>query len=147
MPNIFEVESLSERYKVLYRAILEAFGLGSKDLAQEPSAESYEENLPWRFGAKERPFSFTFQRNIKFDSTRLVTENPEELGVPAAVRQRLDAGQFRLGIIGLNDDTMDDLVPGGSVVVDRQEPYIRRDEGMEKYPGAPDLLCLARERL
>lgn len=54
---------------------------------------------------------------IRFDTTRLVTESAEELGVPAVVRQRLDAGQFRLGIIALDDDTMDDLVPGGSVVV------------------------------
>jgi hypothetical protein len=45
------------------------------------------------------------------------TESAEELGVPAVVRQRLDASQFRLGIIALTDDTMDDLVPGGSVVV------------------------------
>jgi hypothetical protein len=33
------------------------------------------------------------------------------------VRRRLDLGQFRLGIIALNDDNMGELVPAGSVVV------------------------------
>ena len=117
VPNIFEVESLSECYKVAYRAILEAFGLGAAEPAGKTSAEQPQGTKPWSFGDTDRPFSLSFQSNIKFDTTRLVTETPEELGIPAAVRQRLDAGQYRLGVIGLEDDTMDDLVPGGSVVV------------------------------
>ena len=52
----------------------------------------------------DRPFSPTFQSKISFDTTRMVTERAEELEVPAIVRQRLDAGQFRLGIIALDDD-------------------------------------------
>lgn len=114
VPNIFEVKSLSECYKVAYNAVLEAFGLA--DVQTLPS-QSDVATEPWSFPDADRPFSLTFQSNIRFDNTRLVTESPEELGVPAVVRRRLDAGQFRLGIIGLADDTMDDLVPGGSVVV------------------------------
>jgi hypothetical protein len=117
VPNIFEVESLAESYKVAYRAILEAFGLGAAEALGNSSTEGEQAKKQWSFTDRERPFSLSFQSNIKFDTTRLVTESAEELGVPAAVRQRLDAGQFRLGIIGLDDDTMDDLVPGGSVVV------------------------------
>jgi hypothetical protein len=37
----------------------------------------------------DRPFPLTFQSKISFDTTRLVTETAEELGVPAVVRQRL----------------------------------------------------------
>ena len=33
------------------------------------------------------------------------------------MRRRLDLGDFRLGVIGSNDDTMGELVPPGSVVV------------------------------
>jgi hypothetical protein len=40
------------------------------------------------------PVAPTFQSKISFDTTRLVTERVEELGVPAVVRQRLDAGSF-----------------------------------------------------
>jgi len=118
-PDIFEAKSLSKCYKVTYPAILQAFGVrleDSQDLPQGP-LRSDETTKQWSFGDTDRPFSLTFQNNISFDKTRLVTESAEELGVPAIVRKRLDAGQFRLGIIGLDDDTMDDLVPGGSVVV------------------------------
>ena len=117
VPNIFEVKSLSECYKVAYNAVLEAFGLVDGQNLPRESAQSGEATKTLSFPEAGRPFSLTFQSNIRFDITRLVTESPEELGVPAVVRQRLDAGQFRLGIIGLSDDTMDDLVPGGSVVV------------------------------
>jgi hypothetical protein len=117
VPNIFEVKSLSECYKVAYNAVLEAFGLVDSQTLPRESAPSAEAAKTLSFPDTDRPFSLTFQSNIRFDSTRLVTESPEELGVPAVVRQRLDAGQFRLGIIGLADDTMDDLVPGGSIVV------------------------------
>ena len=117
VPNIFEVKSLSECYKVGYNAVLEAFGLVDGQTLPRESAQSGEPTKTLSFPGTDRPFSLTFQSNIRFDTTRLVTESPEELGVPAVVRQRLDAGQFRLGIIGLADDTMDDLVPGGSVVV------------------------------
>ncbi len=117
VPNIFEVKSLSECYKVAYNAVLEAFGLVDGQTLPRESAQPGQAAKSLSFPDAGRPFSLTFQSNIRFDMTRLVTESPEELGVPAVVRQRLDAGQFRLGIIGLADDTMDDLVPGGSVVV------------------------------
>jgi len=119
VPDIFDAKSLSKCYKVTYRAILQAFGMSLEDSQNVPqgSTQSDETTNQWSFADTDRPFSLTFQSRISFDKTRLVTESAEELGVPAVVRQRLDAGQFRLGIIALNDDTMDDLVPGGSVVV------------------------------
>jgi transcriptional regulator with XRE-family HTH domain len=118
-PDIFEVGSLCECYKVPYPAVLDAFGLrfGESQGVSGIAAQPGETPKQWTFTDADRPFSLTFQTGISFDTTRLVTESAEQLGVPAVVRQRLDAGQFRLGIIGLNDDTMDDLVPAGSVVV------------------------------
>lgn len=47
----------------------------------------------------------------------MVPESAEELGIPAVVRRQLDLGQFRLGIVAENDDTMGEMVPAGSVVV------------------------------
>jgi len=119
VPDIFEVESLCECYKVTYEAVLHVFGTRLEKSQDTPrgSTKSDEAARPRSFTDMDRPFSPTFQSKISFDTTRLVTERAEELGVPAIVRQRLDAGQFRLGIIALDDDTMDGLVPGGSVVV------------------------------
>jgi transcriptional regulator with XRE-family HTH domain len=117
-PDIFEVASLSECYKVTYPAILKAFGMktGEPGSASEDPSTSGAPPRQWSFSDTDRP-SLTLQSSVSFDVTRLVTESPAELGVPAAVRQRLDLGEFRLGIIGINDDTMCELVPPGSVVV------------------------------
>jgi hypothetical protein len=118
-PDIFEVQSLSECYKVSFDSIVQVFGVkehGSQKVAQI-SSYSNRDGREWPFTDANQPLSLTFQSKIRFDTTRLVTESPEELGVPAAVCQSLDAGRYRLGIIALNDDTMHDLVPGGSVVV------------------------------
>jgi transcriptional regulator with XRE-family HTH domain len=119
VPDIYEVASLCECYKVNYGAVLQAFGLKLREPNNviEKSVRPVEAARQWSFSDADRPFSLTFQSDVSFEATRLVTESPEELGVPAVVRQRLDGGQFRLGIIGLSDDTMDDLVPAGSVVV------------------------------
>jgi transcriptional regulator with XRE-family HTH domain len=117
-PDIFEAASISECYKIPYSAVLQAFGMkvGESRGPSEPS-RSGEPSRQWSFSDTDRPFSLTFQGSIKFDTTRLVMESPEELGVPAAVRLQLDLGEFRLGIVGVSDDTMGELIPAGSVVV------------------------------
>ncbi|HEV2396869.1 MAG TPA: helix-turn-helix transcriptional regulator [Candidatus Sulfotelmatobacter sp.] len=118
-PDIFEVASLSECYKVPYPEVLRAFGVMSAEPqgALEHISEFGISTQQWSFRDADRPFSLAFHTKSIFDATRLVTESPEELGIPAAVRLDLDAADHRLGIIGLNDDTMGELVPAGSVVV------------------------------
>jgi transcriptional regulator with XRE-family HTH domain len=131
VPDIFEVASLCECYKVTYSAVLQAFGLkfGEARTTPEQPTEPGLSSQPWAFIGTDRPFSLTFENNISFDTTRLVTESPEELGVPTVVRKRLELGQFRLGIIGLNDDTMGKLVPAGSVVViDRSDTKVEMED-------------------
>ena len=117
-PDIFEVASISECYKIPYSAVLQGFGVkvGESRGTSEPS-RSGEYSRQWSFSDTDRPFSLTFQSSIRFDTTRLVMESPDELGVPTAVRLQLDLGQFRLGIVAVNDDTMGELAPAGSVVV------------------------------
>jgi hypothetical protein len=118
-PDIFEVASLAECYKVTYPAILRAFGmkLGEPGDMSEDSAAPNPSSKKTSFYNTDHPFSLTIQRSVSFDDTRLVTESAEELGIPAAVRHHLELGHLRLGIIGINDDTMGELVPAGSVVV------------------------------
>jgi hypothetical protein len=116
VPDIFEVESFCECYKVTYPAVLEAFATKPDD-AVRVSAQSGTTSKEWLFEDVGRPFSLKFQSNVSFAATRLVTESADELGVPAIVRQRLSSNDFRLGIVGANDDTMGELVPAGSIVV------------------------------
>jgi hypothetical protein len=118
-PDIFEVASLSECYKVTYPAVLRAFGMRlglPGDMSEDSSGPNPSSKRP-SFSDTDHPFSITLQRSGSFDDTRLVTESAEELGIPAAVRHHLESGHLRLGIIGKDDDTMGELVPAGSVVV------------------------------
>jgi transcriptional regulator with XRE-family HTH domain len=118
-PDIFEVESLCECCKVPYSSVLEAYGVRLAEI-HPPGNHTHppvSAEQGWTLADADPPFSSTFQNHVSFDTTRLVTESAEELGIPAVVRSRLDNGHFRLGIIGLNDDTMNGLVPAGSVVV------------------------------
>jgi hypothetical protein len=118
-PDIFEVASLAECYKVTYPAVLRAFGtkFGQSGDMSKDSANPEPSSKQTSFSNTDHPFSPTFQRNASFDDTRLVTESAEELGIPAAVRRHLESGHLRLGIIGKDDDTMGELIPAGSVVV------------------------------
>jgi hypothetical protein len=118
-PDIFEVASLCECYKVTYPAVLQAFGMKAGESGSTPESPTKADatSKQWSHTDAGRLFPPTFRSNISFEETRLVTESPEELGVPAAVRRRLDLGDFRLGVIGATDDTMGELVPPGSVVV------------------------------
>jgi hypothetical protein len=118
-PDIFEVASLSECYKVPYPSVLHAFGVQlseGRNILPLPTL-SPAPQTPWSFADTDRPFSLKFRTSISFDTTRLVTESPEELGIPATVCRELDETDFRFGIVGNNDDTMGELVPAGSVVV------------------------------
>lgn len=118
-PDIFEVASLSQCYKVPYPSVIHAFGVQlseARNILQLPML-SHTPQKHWSFGDTDRPFSLKFRTSITFDATRLVTESPEELGIPTTVCRELDEADFRFGIVGINDDTMGELVPGGSVVV------------------------------
>jgi hypothetical protein len=117
VPDIFEVASLSECFKITYPAVLQAYGLGEHQSTSEIPATTNAPPGQWSLTDAGLPFSSAFQSTINIDETRLVPESAEDLGIPAVVRRQLDLGQFRLGIVAANDDTMGELIPAGSVVV------------------------------
>src|ERR1700722_1495263 len=63
VPDIFEVESLCECYKVTYESVLQAFGMKLGESRNVPggSADSNETTKQWSFTDTDRPFSQTFQ--------------------------------------------------------------------------------------
>src|SRR5580704_15756539 len=73
-PDIFEVASLSECYKLAYPAVLQAYGLGEYQSTSESPTRAAETPKQWSLTETGRPFSLTFQSTINFSETRLVTE-------------------------------------------------------------------------
>ena len=148
-PDIFEVASLSECYKVPYHSVLRTFGVQLSEVrnALAPPIESRTPQKAWSFTDTDRPFSLTFQTGVSFDTTRLVTESPEELGIPATVRHDLDETEYRFGIIGVDDDTMGELVPGRLRRGHRQISQHGRDGRLEEYSRTANLFRLARKWL
>jgi len=63
------------------------------------------------------------------------------------VRRRLDLGDFRLGVIGITDDTMGELVPPGSVVVIDKSHNSVEMGGWKSIRERPILFRVARKRL
>src|SRR6266699_3094226 len=76
VPDIYEVASLCECYKVNYGAVLQAFGLKLREPHNviEKSVRPVEAARQWSLHDPDRPFPLTFQSDISFETTRLVTE-------------------------------------------------------------------------
>src|SRR6202035_1140657 len=75
-PDIFEVASLCECYKVTYPAVLQAFGMKSGESASISESQMRPEatSKQWSHTDAGRLFPSAFHSNISFDETRLVTE-------------------------------------------------------------------------
>ena len=60
-------------------------------------------------------FYFNFDAGLNSLQTRLLALNPHELvGLPSALLKRLEPGRYRYAVVGMEDDTMGDLIPPGS---------------------------------
>jgi len=73
-PDIFEVASLCECYKVTYPAVLQAFGMRSGESGSMPESPIKPDatSKQWFLPDTGRLFPPTFHSNINFDETRLV---------------------------------------------------------------------------
>ncbi len=119
VPSIHKLVSLAVCLQVPLEELLLGFGIDSQEIRQcigqgEPSVRN-------SLAIPDREPGFRFQLNFDagFNSqdTRLLTLNPQELaGLPAAQFRRLDPKRYRYAAIGLEDDSMGDLIPPGSLV-------------------------------
>jgi hypothetical protein len=68
-------------------------------------------------------FELHFDKRLNVKETSLLESDlPESPLVPSSLRKRLDPSRFRYALIGLEDDSMRDIIPAGSLVeVDREQ--------------------------
>jgi hypothetical protein len=140
VPDIFEADSLGRCYKIAYRAVLHAFGIKNGDV-HDATANCVREGCPeentFAFDNRERRFGLSFHSQVTFEETRLLTETAEELGIPSAVLPQADGSRYRVGVIGLSDQTMGELVPAGSLVVVDVEQRTVEMSGWESVRKRP----------
>ena len=119
VPSIHKLVSLAVCLKVPLEELLLVFGIDGEEVRQcigqgEPGVRK-----PWAIQDQEPGFRFqlAFDAGSSSHETRLLTQNSHELaGLPPAQLNRLDPKRYRYAAIGLQDDSMGDLIPPGSLV-------------------------------
>jgi hypothetical protein len=119
VPSVHKLFSLAACLKVSLEELLLVFGIDSNEVRQ--FAGPTEAGLSQVESSKAREPSFRFQLNLDASlnshETNLLKLNPQELAALSPVlRKRLDPRRYRYAVVGLNDDTMGDLIPPGSLV-------------------------------
>jgi len=125
IPSIFKIFSLAVCLKLPYEQLLLVFGVDPRQVEQyagpEDPAQTNLEQLDLR--PQTTRFELHFDRRVNVKETSLLdTDLPETALVPPSLRKRLDPGRFRYALVGLEDDSMKEIIPPGSLVeVDREQ--------------------------
>jgi transcriptional regulator with XRE-family HTH domain len=119
VPSIHKLFTLAACLKVSLEELLLVFGIDANEVGQ--FAGQGESDLPGPTAIEGRESGFRFQLNFNSSfishETSLLKLNPQKLAaLSPALRKRLDPIRYRYAVVGLNDDTMGDLIPPGSLV-------------------------------
>jgi transcriptional regulator with XRE-family HTH domain len=119
VPSIHKLFSLAACLKVSLEELLLVFGIDLNEIRQFSS--QVESGLRGEAAIEAREPGFRVQHDLdaSFNSheTSLLRLNPQEMAaLPPRLRNRLDPRRYRYGVVGLNDDTMGDLIPPGCLV-------------------------------
>ncbi len=125
IPSIYKIFSLAACLKVSYEQLLLVFGVDPQQVDQY--TDGYDENRtdlePVDLRTSSMRFELHFDRRVNVKQTNLLDANlPDTALVPPSLRKRLDPGRFRYALVGLEDDSMRDIIPAGSLVeIDREQ--------------------------
>ena len=126
LPSIYKIFSLAVCLKLPYDQLLLVFGVDPRE-AGDYGGETEKTDLE-PLDLREHGFRFQlhFDNQLNLKDTSLLEANPDQWGpMPASLRKRLDPLQFRYALIGLQDDSMGDLLPPGSLVeIDKEQNVV-----------------------
>src|SRR5262249_17948567 len=122
VPSIYKIFSLAVCFKMSYTEMLLSFGVDPSEtetfLRTEAPAETTLQPAV--------QFRLHFDRRVNLRDTRILPAEPETWGsLPAALLKRLKPRRFTYAVIGLEDDTMGDIIPPGALVeIDKEQNEI-----------------------
>lgn len=129
IPGIHKIESLSFIFKIPITKMLLLFGIDVRDTEQLTLAAPQKRTTlePPELIETDLPFRLTFDNRVDPRGTNLLHGRPQEWGIaPAALLKRLKPQRFTYALVGLEDDSMYDIIPPGSLIeIDRQQSTIQ----------------------
>jgi hypothetical protein len=125
IPSIYKIFSLAISLKLPYEQVLLVFGIDLKEAAGYPAAgepprAELEAAVPQTPGFR---FQLQFDHQIDPNQTTLLHPDVVQSGYLPAYSHRSNSQQrFRYGLIGLEDRSLGDVIPPGSVVeIDKEQ--------------------------
>jgi hypothetical protein len=131
IPSIYKIFSLAACLKLPYEQLLLVFGIDLKEattygVAGESPRAELEVAVPRAPGFR---FQLQFDQQIDLNQTTLLHPDLVQEGYhPAHSHPRHNQQRFRYGLIGLEDKTLGDVIPPGSVVeIDKEQNTVAKE--------------------
>lgn len=123
VPSIYKLDSLAMIFKIPLPQILTVFGINVRESEEQTLAPKETTLQPTDLIERDVSFRLNFDNRLDPRETNLLLGKPEELGIlPTALTRRLQPGRFTYAIVGLEDDSMGELIPPGSLIeVDKEQ--------------------------
>jgi hypothetical protein len=129
VPSIYKIFSLAASFRIPYGEMLLSFGVDPEEVdafrqTESPTTTTLEPTGLLEPGAQ---FRLHFDTRMNLRETRVLPGQPETWGsLPAALLKRLEPRRFTYAVIGIEDDTMGDIIlPGSLVEVDKEQNAIQ----------------------
>lgn len=126
---IYKIFSLAVIFKVPLVHLLLAFGIDARETEQFTNGTPQKETSlePMDLTETDPFFRLIFDNRLNVKQTNLLPGKPEEWGVaPAALVKRLEPRRFTYALVGLDDDSMGDIIPPGSLIeIDKEQNVIQ----------------------
>jgi hypothetical protein len=115
IPSIHKIFSLAVCLKLPYEQLLVIFGVDPKEaLTYGITKEGSQRES--QLGLRAPGFRFQLQFDRRLDPKRTILLQPDLAQVGSLGVEEMDPQRFRYGLIGLEDTSLGDVIPAGSVV-------------------------------
>lgn len=116
-PSIYKLFSLAVCLRMPYERVVQAFGVDLEQAGSNGFGPDRAELV--RINLQELGFSFQLSLDTQFDTRRTNLLQPATINrehLPGPLLDRLNPSRYRYVLLGLDDDSMGDLIPPGSLV-------------------------------
>jgi hypothetical protein len=129
VPKIYKIDCLAIIFKIPLTQMLMVFGIDSRKTEQLTVASPQKETAlePTDLIETDVSFRLNFDNRLNPRETNLLPGKPEEWGIaPTALVKRLQPQRFTYALVGIDDDSMGDIIPPGSLIeIDRNQNVIQ----------------------